>query len=231
MHGGYGENGDLQSFLDDMGIYYTGSKRNACEIAISKHLSKKKALELSIPTAKWCMVDGTQMDNNVSFPLIVKPDDQGSTIGLSIVENELDLIGAIKLAKKYSNNVLIEEYIPGREITIGIIDNVALPIVEIIPNNNFYNYKAKYTKGKSKYICPAIIDKELTLNIKEDALKIFKGIGCQKYARVDFRLNETGYYFLELNTHPGMTSTSLLPMAALKYGIDFVELIKKIIKK
>ena len=231
LHGGYGENGELQLYLENLEICFTGSDSKTCKIAMSKNSTKEIAVKENIPTAHWTMKYKMQKEINISFPLVVKPDDQGSTIGLSIVVEKSGLDAAIKLAKQYSENIMIEKYIPGREITVGIIDGVPLPIVEIIPKHNFYDYKAKYTKGKSEYICPANIEKGLSNCIKKDALKIFNSINCTKYARVDFRLDRDKHYFLELNTHPGMTDTSLLPMAAKEFGIDFKELIKKIIKK
>lgn len=231
LHGGYGENGDLQAFLEKIKIPFTGSNSNACKLAISKNETKKIAQKEYIPTANWSMNEDDFSKKDILFPLVVKPDDQGSTIGLSIVEKESALDPAIEIARKLSLNVMIEEYVPGREITVGIIDGIVLPIVEIIPDKGFYDYDAKYKKGQSRYICPAIIDKDLTKKIQDDALKLFNAIGCSKYGRVDFRLNENKYYMLEINTHPGMTDTSLLPIAAKEYGISFKELVNRIIKK
>ena len=239
LHGGIGENGDMQSFLDLHHISYSGSAAKASKLAMDKHLSKMIAKTESVSTPEWILIKSdnysTQLLNQNSikfdFPYIVKPADEGSTVGLSLINEEGEIEDAIVLAGKYSTNILIEEYIPGRELTVGILGTKALPIVEIIPDNELYDYDCKYTKGKSNYTVPAKLPDATTRKIQDDALKIYKAIGCRHYARVDFRLNENNeHYFLEINTLPGMTSTSLLPMAAKAAGLDFPELIETIIK-
>jgi len=239
LHGGIGENGDMQSFLDLHHISYSGSAAKASKLAMDKHLSKMIAKTESVSTPEWILIKSdnysTQLLNQNSikfdFPYIVKPADEGSTVGLSLINYEGEIEDAIELAGKYSTNILIEEYIPGRELTVGILGTKALPIVEIIPDNELYDYDCKYTKGKSNYTVPAKLPDATTRKIQDDALKIYKAIGCRHYARVDFRLNENNeHYFLEINTLPGMTSTSLLPMAAKAAGLDFPELIETIIK-
>ena len=239
LHGGIGENGDMQSFLDLHHISYSGSAAKASKLAMDKHLSKMIAKTESVSTPEWILIKSdnysTQLLNQNSikfdFPYIVKPADEGSTVGLSLINEEGEIEDAIVLAGKYSTNILIEEYIPDRELTVGILGTKALPIVEIIPDNELYDYDCKYTKGKSNYTVPAKLPDATTRKIQDDALKIYKAIGCRHYARVDFRLNENNeHYFLEINTLPGMTSTSLLPMAAKAAGLDFPELIETIIK-
>jgi D-alanine-D-alanine ligase len=239
LHGGTGENGDMQSFLDLHHIPYCGSKAKASKVAMDKHLSKMIAKTESVPTPEWILIKSdnysTQLisQNSIKFefPYIVKPADEGSTVGLSLIHDESEIEDAINLAGKYSKSILIEAYIPGRELTVGILGVKALPIVEIISDNELYDYDCKYTKGKSQYKVPADLPEKVTRKIQDDALKIYNAIGCRHYGRVDFRLNENNeHYFLEINTLPGMTSTSLLPMAAQEAGLDFPELADTIIK-
>jgi len=233
LHGGYGEDGTLQSYLDGLNIHYTGSNADSCKIAISKHKTKLIAKNNNIKTPEWILVDSnTNFEKSIDFEpkYVVKADDQGSTLGLYIVDTLKEAKIEYKQAKKISKRVIVEKYIPGREITVGILNGEALPIVEIIPCNDFYDYQAKYTDHRTKYICPANINIELEKKIKNDAMKIFNLLKCKDYARVDFRLDSNISYFLEINTHPGFTSTSLFPMAARQRGISFSQLIKKIIK-
>jgi D-alanine-D-alanine ligase len=239
LHGGIGENGDIQAFFDLHHISYCGSGAKASRLAMDKHLSKLIAKTESIPTPKWILVKSdnfsTQLLNQNSikfdFPYIVKPADEGSTVGLSLINNVSEIEDAINLAGKYSTNILIEEYIPGRELTVGILGSKVLPIIEIISDNELYDYDCKYTKGKSQYKVPAELPEKVTRKIQDDALKIYKAVGCRHYGRVDFRLNKKNeHYFLEINTLPGMTSSSLLPMAAQAAGLDFPDLADTIIK-
>ena len=236
LHGGIGENGDIQSFLDLHQISYCGSGPKASKTAMNKHLSKMVAKSVSVPTPDWVLLNLYEDSvkrlnlNSLRLPFIMKPSDEGSTVGLSLVKDECEIEDAIELAGKHSSNILAEEYIPGREVTVGILDSKPLPIVEIIPDNELYDHECKYTSGKSKYQVPAELPENITRKIQSDALKIYNSIGCKHYARVDFRLNKDEHYFLEINTLPGMTATSLFPMAAKAAGLDFVNLIETIIK-
>ena len=235
LHGGDGENGVISSKLDSLGVQYTGSDEKASAICINKDKSKKILKKEDYYTPDWVMLkkdDGKTPDiSNLSFPLVVKPNSEGSTIGLSIIQDESRLIEAIQLARVYDDNILIESFIKGREITVGIINDESYPIVEIIPTRELYDYECKYIKGMTNYICPAKIDKKLSKKIKKIGLDIHQLLKCRHYSRVDFRLDENNKpWFLELNTHPGMTETSLLPKSAAAAGIDFNSLINKIIK-
>ena len=240
LHGGDGENGTIQAYLDLHHIAYTGSGAKASKIAMDKNISKLIAQSIKIPTPKWVLIkrdpnSGLKLQAyntpKFTYPYVVKPSNEGSTYGLSIVYDESELPEAIDLAAGYSDEILIEEYIPGRELTVGILGKKALPIVEIIPSHNFYDFECKYTEGMSEYKVPADLSDSLVRKISEDALKIYNTIGCRHYARSDFRLNgKDEYYFLEINTLPGMTSTSLLPKAAKAAGLDFPDLIDIIIK-
>ncbi len=240
LHGGDGENGTIQSFLDLHHIPYTGSGAKSCKIAMDKNITKLIAKSVNIQTPNWILLKrnqhtGMQLQNNqpskFSYPYVVKPSCEGSTFGLTIVREESELEEAISHASEYGDEILIEEFIPGRELTVGILGNQPLPIVEIKPSHDLYDYECKYTEGMSEYFVPAELSDSLKRSLSEDALKIYKTIGCRHYARVDFRLNEAGeHYLLEINTLPGMTSTSLLPMAAMAAGLEFPDLIDTIIK-
>ena len=240
LHGGDGENGSMQTFLDLHHIPYTGSGAKACKIAMDKNITKLIAKSINIPTPNWILLkrdghSGMKLHDiqspKFSYPYVVKPSNEGSTFGLSIVNEESELEEAINLASEFSGEILVEEYIPGRELTVGIVDNKPLPIVEIIPSHNLYDYECKYTEGMSEYLVPAELSDHLERSLYEDTLKIYQIIGCRHYARADFRLNDKGeYYLLEINTLPGMTSTSLLPKAAKAAGLEFPDLIDTIIK-
>ena len=235
LHGGDGENGTISSKLNNLGVKYTGSNKEASVICINKHVSKEIVKKNNYLTPDWVILNKDENDpdiSNLSFPLVVKPNSEGSTIGLSIIQNESEVMEAIKLAKNYDDNVLIESFIKGREITVGIIDGKSYPIVEIIPSHEIYDYECKYTKGLTDYICPAEIEEKTSKTIQKIALEIHKLLKCRHYSRVDFRLDEDDKpWFLEINTHPGMTETSLLPKSASASGLDFNSLVNKIINK
>jgi len=167
---------------------------------------------------------------DLEFPVIVKPNDEGSTFGLTRVEHPSRLSEAVANSALYSSRVLIEEYIPGRELTVGILGNESLPIVEIVPQHDVFDYDCKYTRGLSNYYCPAEIPPEVTGRIRQAAGKIFNLLGCRHYGRVDFRLNSRNeFFFLELNTLPGFTGTSLLPKSAVQIGLSYRDLVRKVI--
>ena len=230
LHGTTGEDGTIQSWLEKYNISYTGSNSDASRTCMNKDQSKKIVRENNFLTPNWFLMDKNIEISNIKFPCIVKPNAQGSTFGLSMVENKDALERAISLASEYDRNILIENYIRGREITVAFLDGEPLPIVEIVPKHQIYDYECKYSSGMSKYLCPANIDKILTEKIKRDSLKIFEILGCSGYGRLDFILYDSKYHFLELNTLPGLTSTSLLPIAAKNSGRSFTQLISKIIE-
>ena len=235
LHGGDGENGVVPGFLQSLGVKYTGSKTEASAICMDKRISKALVHRKNLLTPNWVSLDNNDPLSSVGdmvFPIVIKPNDQGSTIGLTIVNDESELDDAIKLARQFGNVVLIEEFIVGKEITVTVIGDKAYPIVEIVPSHGLYDYECKYNKGMTEYFCPANIDKDLTKAIQEYALKIHKMLGCRHYSRVDFRLDKNGKaWFLELNTLPGMTETSLVPKAAKASGLSFPELIQTIINE
>ncbi|RLD97426.1 MAG: D-alanine--D-alanine ligase, partial [Aquificota bacterium] len=167
----------------------------------------------------------------LSYPLVVKPAAEGSTIGVSIVDKEEVLEAALRKAYKYGDTVLVEEYIEGREITVGILGDEPLPVIEIIPETGFYDYRAKYTPGLTRYEVPAKLPRDIALMVQDMALLAHRALGCKDVSRVDFRLSEDGTpYVLEVNTIPGMTETSLLPKAAAAAGISFEELVLRILE-
>jgi len=240
LHGKYDEDGTIQSMLELRNIKYTGSGVFSSMIAMDKAVSKTLFRENNVNTADWFTVGNDFKINDVigkikkelEFPCVIKPNDQGSTVGLTIIKKDDEINEALKLALQFSDLALIEKYIPGRELTVAVLDDTPLPVLEIIPKSGFYDYKSKYTSGMSEYIVPAEIPKDVFLNIQQQALMAFKALRCKVYARVDFRLNDESIpYCLEVNTLPGMTSTSLVPKMANVVGISFEELINRIIRK
>ena len=232
LHGGAGENGKVQSFLKANNIKFTGSDETSSKLCMNKEKAKSIAHMIGLRTPKWELVNDSSIIPKIDFPYIVKPNEQGSTVGLSIVENKGMIKKSIKQSLKFSKDVLVETYIAGRELAVSILDDCALPIIEIIPSKRIYDYECKYTPGKSNYLCPANLNPIVDYNIKKDSELIFKELGCSGYGRADFLLDDNdNYYFLEMNTLPGMTETSLLPKSAAVAGIPFKDLISKIIKK
>ena len=233
LHGGDGENGVIQGLLQSMGKRFTGSNNESSAICMDKRVSKALVRRKNILTPNWVSIDSVEKNPTnigIDYPLVVKPNDQGSTIGLTVAKNNKELEEAVTLAREYTKVVLIEAFVPGREITVTIVGNKAYPIVEIIPANDLYDYECKYTKGMAEYPCPAEISNELTLKIQNIALMIHKLLGCRHYSRVDFILDEElNPWFLEVNTLPGMTETSLIPKSVGAAGMDFKMLIKAII--
>lgn len=229
LHGGIGENGKLQAIFDCMGIKYTGTGSEGSMLAMNKILSKKILEHDNIKTAKWFKYDKNIKD--YKYPLVVKPASNGSSVGVSIVNNKLELEDAIEKCKKYNDEILIEEYIKGREFSVGVLDKKALVPIEIIPKEGFYDYKNKYQQGMTEEVCPPDLSKEKIEEIKETALKVHKTLKLGSYSRVDFIMDEKEeFYVLEANTLPGMTTTSLLPQEAKAEGISYEELCEKILE-
>ena len=242
LHGEVGEDGRVQAVLDLAGVPYTGSGALAAALSMNKDLSKKIFLSQGIPTPEWVLFsgrDGSESDRGLSpselsllggFPVVVKPNDQGSTIGLTIVKDEGEFPAALRNAAGYSDEIMVERYIPGREITVSVLGSEALPVVEIIPEGGLYDYTRKYTKGASRYVVPAELDSDLESRVRDLGMRCFRALGCRGFGRVDMRLSpENEVFCLEVNTVPGMTETSLVPMAAESVGISFNEMIKRIL--
>lgn len=234
LHGRYGEDGTIQAALELAGKTYTGSGVLASALAMDKAMSKRVFEREALPTPHWMLIEagvpGSALDTSLlgGYPLVVKPNQEGSTIGLTIVRHPSELQPAIQRAAEYDTQVLVEQYIEGRELTVAVIGEVAYPVVEIEPKSGFYDYAAKYTKGMSVYTCPAQLDKELARHLRELAVEAAQVIGCRGVVRVDFRLSEDDEpYILEVNTLPGMTPTSLVPMAAAAKGMSYDQLVAR----
>jgi D-alanine-D-alanine ligase len=237
LHGSLGEDGTIQGLLEILRIPYTGSGILASALSINKVASKIIFSYHGLPTPSFqsfCAdedeVNHLQNQIKIPLPFVIKPSEEGSTIGVSIIEEKKNITDNLKKALQYSREILIEEFIHGRELTVGILNGRPLPLVEICPKSGFYDYKSKYTRGETEYIISPNLDKEKADEIKDIAVRAFTALGCRGVARVDFILSTNGNPFiLEINTIPGMTETSLLPMAAKRAGIDFESLVEKIL--
>ncbi len=241
LHGKYGEDGYVQAILDLYGIPYTGSGMLASALAMDKAAAKLMLQVAGVPTPHWVTVKPHQASNidvldeirrELPGSIVVKPNDQGSTVGMTIVHSGVadDIAEAIHTAGEYSNTILIERYIAGRELTVAVLGNEALPVIEIIPNEGFYDYEHKYTKGQTEYHCPADLTEDVRDYVMSLAVAAHTVIGCRAISRVDFRLNDDSVpVCLEVNTSPGFTELSLVPMAAREAGIEFGALCEELI--
>ncbi|MDI6727487.1 MAG: D-alanine--D-alanine ligase [Thermodesulfovibrionales bacterium] len=243
LHGGHGENGAIQGLLEVMGIPYTGSGVLSSALAMDKEASKKIFIYHNIPVAPFVVVNREQLGERINpqlitavvdFPLpwVVKPVAEGSSIGVNIVKAGEDIDNAVQSAFSYGRKIIIEEYISGKEIQIGVLGQIVLGGVEVRPSKEFYSYEAKYTPGLTQYILPPEIDDYAYETLKDVALKAHNALGCKGATRVDFILDESNEpYILEVNTIPGMTETSLLPKIAKLTGLEFPDLIEEILKQ
>ena len=231
LHGGRGEDGILQSVLEVVGIPYTGSGPLGSALAMDKDVAKHLFRQAGIPTADWLMAPATAevAGRALGWPLIVKPSKQGSTVGLSKVPDPAEYDAAIALAARYDDEVMIEAYVPGRELTVGVLDGAALAVGEIIPRHEIFDYECKYSPGMAEEIFPADLPAGVAAEAQRLALAAHEALKLGGYSRVDFRLTPAGEMVcLEVNTLPGMTSTSLLPQSALAVGIEFGDLCERI---
>ncbi len=230
LHGEFGEDGQIQQILENLKIPYTGSNPDACRNSFDKRLSKEIFVRSGIPTAPYEIV-GPGERFSLPLPVVVKPPCQGSTIGIFKVSHPDEWDAALRESLKYDGQIIVETFIPGRELTVGIVGNSALPAIEILAPDGWYDFDAKYSKGQSRHLCPAPLDKELSDRIRDIALQTFRELGCRGLGRVDFRLTESGELFvLEMNNIPGFTETSLLPEAAQAAGIPFPALCRQIME-
>ena len=231
LHGSNGEDGKIQAAFELMGIKYTGTDYISSAVSMSKELTKKVLVPDGIPMPKGVALKKGHKIEYVPYPCVVKPCCGGSSVGVSIVSNEMEFKNALTEAFSYEDNILVEEYIKGREFSVGVLDGKALPVIEIEPLEGFYDYKNKYKAGANKETCPAILPKEVSLRMQRWAEKACEAAGVTTYARVDQLLTEDGnIYCLEINTLPGMTATSLLPQEAQAAGISYDELTEKIVE-
>jgi len=231
LHGEEGENGKLQAAFDIAGIKYTGSGYLGSALAMNKSLTKKLFAQAGIRTPAGITVyRGKPPYDDVGFPCVVKPCSGGSSVGTSIVGSRAEYSTALELAFRYEHAVIVEQYIKGRELTVGVIDGKAMPVIEIIPKVGFYDYKNKYQAGLTEEICPAQIGGEVTDRVSRLSEKVNDVLMVEAYCRVDFLMDDKGdLYCLEANTLPGMTSTSLIPRMASVQGKSFGELCEEII--
>jgi len=245
LHGKHGEDGSIQGLLDMLEIPYVGSGVLASSLAMDKHKAKKMFAMANIPVAKDKQFRITKQTNIAeiakeinelfTFPFVIKPNREGSTVGLSIVKQASETETALQKANKSDEFILVEQYIDGMELTVPVLGKVneerALPIIEIVPKNEIYDYESKYTEGGSEHIIPARISESLTTQIKEYAVKAHRVLGCETYSRVDFLLTESGVpYILEVNTLPGMTPTSLFPDSAKEEQMDYDKMIETLVQ-
>lgn len=232
LHGTFGEDGTVQHELDKLGVPYTGCDSEASRIAFDKVLTKQRCIDAGIPTAKFVVVESEKMPWPMGWqpPVVVKPVRQGSSVGLQFVDRVADWSDALREAFRYDTQLLAEEKIIGRETTVGILADAALPVVEVRPKSGGYDYRNKYTAGNTDYFCPAEFDAATTRAIQDAALGAFRAIGGRDYARVDVMVRANGEpIVLEVNTLPGMTETSLLPKAAAAAGMNYAQLCQKMI--
>jgi len=234
LHGRFGEDGRVQGLLEMLQIPYTGSGVMASSMAIDKVITKKMLLYHELPTPGFDFMrpgDSSEQlfERCKHLPLIVKPSREGSTIGISIARSREALRHGIDTAAALDGTVLVEDFIDGIELTVSVLNGQALPIIQIVPKGGFYDFHAKYTAGETEYLLPAPIDADSYLRIQQAAVSACRTIGCLWAARVDFMLREREFYCIEVNTIPGMTETSLLPKAAAEAGIDFPQLVERIL--
>ena len=236
LHGGAGENGTIQALLDLAGRPYTGSGVMASAVAMNKAMSKRVFERVGVPTPRWQLVRAERLEavDAVAlggYPLIVKPNEEGSTVGLTVVTDAKDLPAALHTAFEFGRDALVEEFIPGRELTVAVAGDEAYPIVEIRPKSGHYDYESKYTSGASEYFCPADLPEPLARRIEELAVRAARSLDCAGVSRVDFRLSPANEpSCLEVNTIPGMTPTSLVPMAARARGLSYDQLVARMLE-
>lgn len=236
LHGRFGEDGCIQGALELARIPYTGSGVAASALSMSKVLAKRVAAAAGVPVAPDALIEGdapaAPAPPALGFPLVVKPDREGSTVGVSIVRDPEGWFSAVSEARKFDSRILIEAYIPGREITVGILNGRVLPAIEIVPKSGsgFYDYRSKYTAGQTEYVIPVPMDRDILMRAAEFTRRAASALLLRGAARLDYRVDPAGnLFFLEANTIPGMTETSLLPKAAKFDGLTFDDLVEEIL--
>jgi D-alanine-D-alanine ligase len=229
LHGTFGEDGQVQDILNARGIPFTGADADTSRITIDKEKTKEKFRAAGVPTPQGQLVRRAE-EIHVPLPVFIKPNSQGSSVGSRAAHTPQEVAAAIADALKYDSSVLVEQLIKGRELTVGVLGNQVLPVIEIRPLDGFYDYTNKYTKGKTEYFCPASLAEEITAQIQRYALAAHRAVGNTVYSRIDFLLEGDMPYCLEINTIPGMTATSLLPKAAAAVGFTFPDLCRRIVE-
>ena len=234
LHGKGGEDGEIQSYLDNLSIPYTGSSSYSSEICMNKRITKSILLNNKLQTPKYKKIDKNidikYIEKHFSYPFVVKPSSEGSSIGVFIENNQVDYYAAIEKNKSISKDFIVEQYVDGKEYTVGILDGVVLPAIMLEPPGQFYDYDAKYNSSEMKYICPSGLEEKIEKEIQQISLDCFNTLGCSGWGRVDIIISKDNTpWIIEINTVPGMTEHSLLPMAAKEKGINFNELVLKIL--
>ena len=233
LHGKGGEDGEIQKYLDSLNIPYTGSNSESSKLCMNKRSTKEILLSNDILTPNYERISKMEISSikkRFQYPFIVKPSAEGSSIGVYIVENDGDLERAISANEKISSDFIAEDYIEGLEYTVGILGDSALPVIKLLPPGKFYDFNAKYESDKMQYICPSQLDDSTEDELKKISLNCFKACGCKGWGRIDIIIDDKGNpWVIELNTVPGMTSHSLVPLAAKQRDIDFENLVLKIL--
>lgn len=234
LHGGWGEDGRVQGLCEMLRMPYTGSGVLASGLAMNKQHAKAIFVQQGIPTPVHCPAVSREFvfeTMKFKLPLVIKPSAEGSTVGISIVRREEEFEDALKKAQTFDETPMAEEYIPGREITAGVLDGEPMGLVEIVPRDGFYDYEHKYTEGASEYVAPAVLEAAMTEDARDLGARAYRSLGCRGAARVDFRLDPArGLFVLEVNTIPGMTQLSLLPMSAKVMGISYEQLCERMVR-
>ncbi len=233
LHGSFGEDGKIQKILEEISLVYTGSGPEASFLAMNKVAAKKKFRYNNIPTPSYFLFSAKDCNHkeNISYPVVIKPSFSGSSLGVSIVNGSKDLKKALTEAFRFDKVAIAENYIEGNELTVGILNQNPLAVVEIVPKQGYFDFKNKYTKGKSKYLAPAKLEKKLYQKVQQVALAAHKALGCRDFSRVDIKLKGDTPYVLEVNSIPGLTEQSLLPLSASGSGISFYQLINAFLQK
>jgi D-alanine-D-alanine ligase len=229
LHGTFGEDGQIQEILAARGIPYTGASAEVSRIAFDKEMTKAKLRECGVPTPEGQLVRRIE-EITLPLPVFIKPNAQGSSVGTHPATTREELVSALADALKFDTAVLVERFVHGRELTVGVLGGQVLPIVEIRPLDGFYDYTNKYTKGRTEYFCPAPLPDDITALVQNYALAAHRSVGDAIYSRIDFLLENNSPTCLEINTIPGMTATSLLPKAAAAAGITFPRLCRRIVE-
>ncbi|HMA28039.1 MAG: D-alanine--D-alanine ligase family protein, partial [Solirubrobacterales bacterium] len=243
LHGPGGEDGTVQELLEILGLPYTGPGVAACALCMDKVAAKHEMRTAGLPTPDWAAFNETafrqlgaadtldEIEERLGFPLVVKPAGQGSSLGVEFASARDEVPQALVAAFSYDNRVLLERYVKGRELAVSVLGAEPLPVVEAIPREeDFFNFEARYEIGRTEYVCPADLGGEQTRRVRELATQTYEALGCSGFARVDLILGEDGPQMLEVNAIPGLTDTSLFPMAAEAAGIDFTQLVERILE-
>lgn len=235
LHGRHGEDGTVQGLLEILGLPYTGSGVLASSMAMDKVTTKRLLLHEGIVTPDFCVYrQGDDIDLFTAqikhWPVIAKPVHEGSTIGVTIANNAEELVAGLRAGLAYDHTILVEEFIQGDEATVSVLNGAALPVIQVVPKSGFYDFSSKYTAGQTEYLLPAPFSTEIYAELQKDAVAAVALLGCLGAARADFMIRSGKTYCLEVNTIPGMTETSLLPKAAAHAGIDFDELVQRILE-